>query len=188
MIVETERLIIRSFTEDDADFVLDLLNQPSFLEHIGDKGVRTIEDARAYLRSGPLESYTRNGFGLYLVALKESGTPVGMCGLVRRASLPDPDLGYAFLPAWWSKGFAIESARAVLAWARGSIGPGRILAITSPANGDSIRLLEKLGFRFEGMIRLPHEEADTSLFSYDADAAPVQPGPGQTRGAGQTAS
>src|SRR5215211_8957085 len=117
-VLETERLFLRQFTVDDAQFVLTLLNEPSFLRYIGDKKVRNIEDARQYVLNGPVASYERNGFGLYLVELKDSHTPIGMCGLIKREELPDPDIGFAFLPEFCNKGFAFEAATAVLHDAR----------------------------------------------------------------------
>ena len=117
-VLETERLSLRQFTVDDAQFILTLLNEPSFLRYIGDKQVRNLEDARQYILNGPVASYERNGFGLYLVELKESYTPIGMCGFLKREELPDPDIGFAFLPEFWSKGFAFEAAAAVLEDAR----------------------------------------------------------------------
>lgn len=167
-ILQTERLILRQLSTGDADFILGLLNEPSFLRYIGNKGVRTIEDARRYILNGPVESYQRNGFGLYLVELKGSGIPIGISGLVKRESLEHPDIGFAFLPAYWSKGYAVEAARAVMAFARESLGINRILAITSPDNEASARLLGKIGLRFEQMIKLSEDEAEIKLFTSEA--------------------
>lgn len=149
MPLETPRLRLRRMTEDDAAFVLELLNQPSFLRYIGDKGVRTLDDARGYVRQGPAASYERHGFGLYVVELKGPGTPIGINGLLRRDYLDAPDIGFAFLPRAWSQGYARESAEAVLAEARERFCLRRVLAITSPDNEASIGLLGRLGFRFE---------------------------------------
>lgn len=143
--LETERLLLRPLTTDDAPFILTLLNEPSFLRFIGDKKVRTLEDAQQYLLNGPIASYNQYGFGLLLVELKESQTPIGMCGLLKREELPDPDIGFAFLPDYWNKGFGFEAATAVLKDAQ----LDRTLAIVNHDNDASIRLLEKLGFRFE---------------------------------------
>ncbi len=165
-VLTTERLILRHFDHGDAEFVLALLNEPSFLQNIGDKGVRTLADARGYLTSGPMASYQRFGFGLYLVALRESGTPIGMCGLLKRDWLDDPDIGFAFLPAFWSKGYAVESASAVRAYGHNQLGLKRIVAIVSPGNKDSFRVLERIGFRSEGTIH----QADEELAFFAADA------------------
>lgn len=145
----TDRLELREFDAGDAAFILRLLNEPSFLRHIGDRQVRTLDDARRYIETGPAASYARHGFGLYRVGLREAGTAIGMCGLLQRDTLPHPDLGFAFLPAYWSRGYARESAQAVLRDARVRLGLGRILAITSPDNDSSGRLLLRLGFRYE---------------------------------------
>ena len=150
--LETERLLLRPFTTDDAPFILTLLNEPSFLQYIGDKKVRNLDDARQYLSNGPIASYERNGFGLGLVELKETQTPIGMCGLLKRDELPDPDIGFAFLPDFWNKGFAFEAAAAVMKDARARLKLGRILAIVNPDNYPSMKLLERLGMKFERML------------------------------------
>jgi len=167
IVLETERLILRHLSIDDAEFILELLNEPSFLRYIGDKGVRTIDDACQYILNGPMESYERHGFGLYLVELKEGGLPIGISGLVKRPALTDADVGFAFLPAYWSKGYAVESASAVMAYGREVLGLTRILAITSPDNEMSARLLGKIGLRFERMVRLSEDESEVKLFSSD---------------------
>ena len=175
VVLETGRLVLRRLSMEDAPFLLELLNEPSFLRHIGDKGVRTEADARRYVETGPLASYERFGFGLLRVELRETGQPIGMCGLLKRDALPDADLGFAFLPRYWSKGYALESASAVLAHARGSLGLARVLAITSPDNEASIRLLEKLGFRFEGMVRVPEDGPEVRLFGRSTSHASAVP-------------
>ena len=161
---QTERLLVRRFTVDDAPFILTLLNEPSFLRYIGDKKVRTLEDARQYILHGPVASYERNGFGLCLVELKEAHTPIGMCGLLKREELPDPDIGFAFLPAFWNKGFAFEAAAAVLHEARERLGLEGILAITSLDNEASIKLLQRLGFKFDKVVRLSPDGEQVKLF------------------------
>ena len=166
--LETDRLILRRFNVDDAQFILTLLNEPSFLRYIGDKRVRNLEDARQYILNGPVASYERHGFGLFLVALKESQTPVGMCGLLKRDELPEPDIGFALLPAFWSKGFAFEAAIAVLQDARERLSVERVLAITSLDNDASIKLLERLGFRCERVINLLSSGEQVNLFKRDA--------------------
>ena len=166
-ILETERLVVRRLSSDDAEFILELLNQPSFLRYIGDKGVRTTEDAVRYIQTGPVASYERFGFGLYLVQLKGSGDPIGICGLLKRETLQDIDVGFAFLPRFWSKGYAVESAAAVLDHGRKVLGIGRIVAITAPENYGSIKVLEKIGLRFEGVIRLSEGEREIKFFVSD---------------------
>jgi RimJ/RimL family protein N-acetyltransferase len=148
-LLQTGRLVLRQLTDDDAPFILTLLNEPSFLRYIGDKNVRSLADARAYIRTGPAASYERHGFGLCLVELNDSHTAIGMCGLLKRDELPDPDIGFAFLPDFWSKGFAFEAATAVLRDARERLKLPRVLAIVNPDNEASIKLLQKLGLRFE---------------------------------------
>jgi [ribosomal protein S5]-alanine N-acetyltransferase len=147
--LETDRLRLRPFTTDDAPFILTLLNEPSFLRFIGDKNVRTLEDARQYLLNGPIASYNLHGFGILLVELRNSNTPIGMCGLIKREELPEPDIGFAFIPQYWGQGFAFEAATAVMNDARERLKLTNVLAIVNPDNDSSIKLLERLGLRFE---------------------------------------
>ncbi len=169
--LETERLRLRRLDHGDADFIVELLNEPSFLRFIGDKGVRTREDALRYLDTGPLASYQKHGFGLYGVALRESGELLGICGLIRRDTLPDVDVGFAFVPRAWSQGYAMEAARATLREGWEAFDLKRIVAITSPDNVASIRLLERLGFRYEGLIRLTPEAPEVKLFGCEVSPA-----------------
>jgi len=150
----------------DAAFILELLNEPSFLQYIGDKGVRTLEDACGYIANGPAASYERFGFGLYLVELKTDGTPIGMCGLLKRDTLPDVDLGYALSPKHWGKGYAVEAAQATLQHGKNDFGLIRIVAITTPDNQSSIKVLERIGFKFEAMIRLSEDSDEVTLFGF----------------------
>ena len=166
-VLETERLALRKLSNDDAEFILELLNEPSFIRNIGDKGVRTRNDAVQYIQNGPVASYERFGFGLYLVQLKGSGDPIGICGLLKRETLQDIDVGFAFLPRFWSKGYAVESAAAVMDHGRKVLGIGRIVAITAPENYGSIKVLEKIGLRFEGVIRLSEGEHEIKFFVSD---------------------
>jgi RimJ/RimL family protein N-acetyltransferase len=166
-VLETSRLALRHFRSDDADFIVRLLNEPSFIEFIGDKGVRTTEQANQYLLNGPMDSYNRFGYGLNMVELRETGEPIGMCGLVRRENLDDADIGYAFLEQYWSNGYARESAEAVLDHARNMLGLERIVAIVTPENHSSIRLLEKVGLRFERMIRKSGDDKELKFFVSD---------------------
>jgi RimJ/RimL family protein N-acetyltransferase len=163
-VLETNRLALRRLTTGDAEFIVALLNQPSFLRYIGDKQVRNTADAVRYLETGPIASYERFGFGLYLVALRATGVPIGMCGLLKREQLTDVDIGFAFLPEYWARGYAFEAAGAVMRYARDVLFLKRIVAITSPDNDASIRLLKKLGLEFEGMIKLSEEQPEVRLF------------------------
>jgi len=174
-VLETDRLTLQRLTPDDAPFIRELLNEPSFLRHIGDKGVRTTADAVRYIETGPMASYERLGFGLYRVELKESGVPIGMCGLLKRDWLADVDIGFAFLPRFWAKGYAFESAAAVLAHARRALGRERIVAIVSPDNVASIRLLGKLGFRFERLARPPEDGTEVRVFAWGGGARRRRP-------------
>src|SRR3989442_4003942 len=153
IVLETDRLVVRWLAAEDAEFIFDLLNQPSFLQFIGDKGVRTIDDARNYISTGPIASYERFGFGLYLTELKPTQAPIGICGLLKRETLDDVDIGFAFLPQYWKQGYAFESASAVMAYGRDVLGLDRIVAITSPANKASIKVVKKICFKFERMVR-----------------------------------
>lgn len=163
-ILETERLLLRHLSIEDADFILELLNEPSFIRNIGDRGVRTIDGANSYILNGPVASYAKNGFGLYLVKLKETDESIGMCGLIKRDTLEDVDIGYAFLPRFWSKGYAVESARAVKEYAKNAVGLNRVVAIVDPENEGSIRVLEKIGLQFEKMVKLSEDDIELKLF------------------------
>jgi RimJ/RimL family protein N-acetyltransferase len=157
-------LNLRELVSEDDEFILQLLNEPGFLRFIGDKGVRTLEDARGYIQQGPIDSYRRHGFGLYLTALRDFGIPIGICGLVKRDGLADVDIGFAFLSAHWSKGYAAESAAAVLADGRQRLGIKRIVAITAPDNHASMAVLVKIGMRLEGRIQLAQDGPELNLF------------------------
>lgn len=145
--------------------MLELMNEPSYIRFIGDRKIRTLEGARISITNGPIASYAKNGFGLYLVELKETGESIGICGLIKRDSLDDVDIGYAFLPKFWLKGYAIESAIAVKNYAHDVLGLKRLVGITDPENIGSIRVLEKIGMQFEKMIRLSEDDIDLKLFS-----------------------
>jgi [ribosomal protein S5]-alanine N-acetyltransferase len=162
-VIRTSRLDLRELDFGDAEFILELLNEAAFIRFIGDKGVRTLSEARGYIQQGPRDSYARNGFGLYAACLRD-GTPVGICGLVKRDGLNDPDVGFAFLSRYWSLGYAVESAAAVLAHARETLSIGRVVAITSPDNRSSIAVLEKIGLKFERMICLVDHSSELKLF------------------------
>jgi len=145
----TERLLVRELSVSDASFILELVNSPSWLKFIGDRGVKNLDDAKSYLKKGPLKSYDDHGFGLYWVGLRESNTPIGMCGVIKRVDFESPDIGFAFLPKYEGKGFGYESASAILDYCKTEFHLKRILGITLEANTASVRLLEKLGLTFE---------------------------------------
>jgi len=174
-VLETERLILSRLTCDDAEFILRLLNEPSFIRYIGDKNVRTLDEARNYVLTGPIASYECNGFGLYKVELREKRTPIGISGLVKRDTLPDVDIGFAFLPEYWSQGYAYESAAAVMKYAHEVLGLERVLAITSPDNEASAKLLGKIGLKFERMIRLSDDTPEIKLFTSAASNQELEP-------------
>lgn len=163
-ISETERLIIRQFNLDDTEFIIHLLNDESFIRYIADKNVRTRTDAIRYLTCVPLLSYQKFGFGLNMVTLKNSGTPIGICGLLKREELEHPDLGFAFLPDFRGKGYAMEAAKSVLETEMAHYSMNRVLAITLPENLNSNRLLEKLGFEYTRMIEI--YGAQNKLYQY----------------------
>jgi ribosomal-protein-alanine N-acetyltransferase len=165
-VIETGRLILRRLHEGDAPFIFELVNDPAWLRYIGDKGVRTLDDARNYIRNGPMAMYAQHGFGLYCVELRENAAPIGVCGLLKRNTLPDADIGFAFLPAFRAQGFARESAAATLDYARQTLSFERVVAIVSPDNQDSARLLEKIGFHLERAVQLT-EGDPVNLFAID---------------------
>lgn len=164
--IDTERLTLRHLDPDaDAEFVLRLLNEPSFLRHIGDRGVRTLDDARAYVANGPAASYARHGFGLYLVTRRADGAKVGICGLVKRDALEDVDVGFSLLPEHWSQGYALEAARAVAEHARRDCGLARLAGVVNPDNAASIRVLERLGMTLERTVRLADDAPEILLYA-----------------------
>lgn len=164
-VLETDRLVLRKLSAEHSGFILVLLNDPSWLRFIGDRGVRTLEDARNYILDGPVDSYERVGFGMYLTELKASGERIGICGLVKREALDDVDIGYALLPQFRGKGLAFEAASAVMTYGREVLGLGRVVAVTAPDNEASIRVLEKLGMRYERKVRLSAGGEEIDLFA-----------------------
>ena len=164
-IIETERTILREVTETDAAFILDLLNQPSFIKYIGDRNVRSVKQAREYIESRFTGSYKQFGFGMWAIELKENKTPIGICGFVRRETLPDADIGFALLPQFERRGYAFETAAATMRYGREELNFKRTLAITSQNNEASVRLLEKLDFKFERFIKISDDAEEVKLFS-----------------------
>jgi RimJ/RimL family protein N-acetyltransferase len=165
IICESDRLILRHLdATNDAAFILKLLNEPSFIQNIADRGVRTLEDASRYITTGPRAMYAAHGIGLLRTELKDTHEPVGICGLIKRDWLPDPDVGFAFLPQYWSHGYAFESAAAVIRWGREHQGITRICAITSPTNRGSQKVLGKLGLSYAKTIHSP-EGQESHLFT-----------------------
>jgi RimJ/RimL family protein N-acetyltransferase len=171
IVLQTARLVLRHLEPADASFILELVNDPDWLRYIGDKGVRNPDDARAYIENGPMAMYARHGHGLYCVELKSDATPIGMCGLIRRETLPDVDIGFAFLPRYRGRGFAREAAQATLDHGRDALGLRRVVAITSPDNQASGRLLEAIGLSFERLHPLPGEERPVRYYGWTAAAA-----------------
>lgn len=159
--IETARLILRPVTLADAPFILRLVTQASWLQFIGDKGVHDVASAERYLLEGPMAMQAQYGFALQLVALRDGDTPIGLCGLIKRDSLPDPDLGFALLDEHAGRGYAFEAASAIMDFAKGTLGLTRVLAIATPDNERSAALLGKLGFRAEG----PIEDGALTLFA-----------------------
>jgi RimJ/RimL family protein N-acetyltransferase len=162
-VIETDRLILRWLSVDDAEFLLELMNDPSWLQFIGNKSVKTIEDARGSILNKHVEMYQRLGFGLYLTELKD-GAPIGICGLIKRDALEDVDLGFALLPKFRGKGYAYEAASAAMEYGKNALGLNRLVAITTQDNDASIKLLEKLGFQFEKMVKLSEDAQELMLF------------------------
>ena len=165
-VLETDRLILRRLTVEDAPFILALLNDPAWIKYIGDRGVRTIDDARANIFNVHIATYERLGFGFYLTERKSDGTPIGLCGLIHREGLEDVDIGFALLPDFRAGGYASEAALAVMAYANNNLKLTRIVGITSHDNVSSIKLLEKIGLKFERMVTLPKIENEVMLFAW----------------------
>ncbi len=165
-VLRTQRLSLRRFELDDAPFMFELVNQRSFKEFIGDKGVATLADARSYIEDGPLAAYGERGYGPYMVEDSGNGVPVGMCGLFKRENLEHPDLGFAFLERYFKRGFALESSLGVMQYADEVLGLPVLTAIVDPGNARSIALIEKLGFGFDGMYPVPEEQKELRYYTY----------------------
>jgi len=165
IVCETARLRLRHLLDSDAPFILELLNEPDFIRNIGDREVRTLEDARRYIQHGPMVSYSQHGFGLFLVELRDSGKPVGICGLLKRDYLQDVDVGFALRESYRGQGYAFEAAQAAMRHGQEDLGISRIVAITSPDNRASMKVLRKLGLEFERNLRIPDQSRDTRLFT-----------------------
>lgn len=172
-VADTDRLSLRHLALTDAEFILELVNDPDWLHYIGDRGIHTEDAARDYITHGPRAMYAQFGFGLYRVELREGGIPIGLCGLVKRDWLDDVDIGFALLPAYRGQGYAHEAAASTLNHGRNALGLTRIAAIVSPDNADSIRLLERLGLRFERMVTPPSATAAICLYATVTDAEPA---------------
>jgi RimJ/RimL family protein N-acetyltransferase len=165
-ILETKRLILREVSADDAEFMLDLLNQPSFIKYIGDRNVRTVDESKEFIETRYVTSYRDNSFGLYAVELKDSGTVIGICGFVKRDTLPEPDIGFAFLPQFCGQGFAVEAAAGSMKYGEETLGFTKVLAITTQDNESSGKLLLKIGFKFVESVKMPHDDEELKLFSW----------------------
>jgi ribosomal-protein-alanine N-acetyltransferase len=167
LILETERLSISEFTFDDTDFIIQLLNSPGWIKFIGDRHVKTKEDAKLYLQAGPMKSYAQNGFGLYRIDLKSENRSIGMCGFLKRDTLEFPDIGFAFLQDYEGKGYALEASAAIVVYERQRLSISTLLAITIPDNVKSIRLLKALGFEYDRNITMPGDEKMLHLYRSD---------------------
>ena len=163
-IVETERLILQKLTLEDADFIYELVNDPDWIKYIGDRNVRNLDDARKYISDRIIKSYEQFGFGLYLVKEKETGLSTGLCGLLKRDYLNNPDIGFALLPQFRGKGYIFESASAVIEYGKKNFGIKKLSAITQTDNLSSIKALNNLGFKFSKNIKPPDEEEEINLF------------------------
>jgi [ribosomal protein S5]-alanine N-acetyltransferase len=164
IVAETTRLRLRYIADGDAAFIVELLNDPDFLRNVGDRGVRDQSDARRYIISGPVASYQRFGFGLYLIELRGSAEAIGLCGLLHRDTHPDVEIGFALLPRFRGRGYALEAARATLHLATVTFALQRLVALTAPDNDSSMRVLEALGFRFERLVRFAEDQGESRLF------------------------
>jgi RimJ/RimL family protein N-acetyltransferase len=164
VVLDTPRLSLRHLVPEDSAFLVELMNEAPYIANIGDRGVRTVADATRYIEEKYVASYVRHGFGLYLVELLEGSAPVGICGLVKRESLDRPDLGFAYLLRFWSRGYATEAAGATLRHARESLMLPYVYGLVSPKNTRSIRLLEHLGFSYVRPLELAGQQSESHLY------------------------
>ena len=165
MIVETKRLLLRKINVEDAAFVLRLVNEPSFLSNIGDKGLKNLPDAERFISEGYWTNQEHPGYGMFLVALKDGGEPIGGCGLLYRKVLDVTDIGFAFLPEYWNRGFAYEAAEAMMKYGYSVLGVKKIVGLTSEDNFGSINLLKKLGMDFKKIVKMSDDDPGTVLYS-----------------------
>ena len=163
-ILETDRLRLRELTLSDTLFIVALVNSPGWLKFIGDRNIKTIDQAKTYLENGPIKSYHDNGFGLWLAETKDTNTPIGMCGVLKRETLDHPDLGFAFLPEFIGKGYGFEAATASVVFAKDVLNLQTLCAITVPHNQNSIKLLEKVGMKFSKRICFPGNSEELLLY------------------------
>ena len=164
-LITTDRLLINRITIDDAGFILELMNDKDWIKNIGDKGVRTIEDAQAYIQNRFLKTYIESNYGFYTMNLKNTLQIIGIVGLVDRKGIDNIDIGYGILPEFRGKGYAFEAAKAIYDYGYQELNLEKIVAIVNPDNLPSIKLLSKLGLEFEKMVRLPDEEIEILLYS-----------------------
>lgn len=164
-LITTDRLLIRKFNLDDAGFIFILLNSETWIKYIGNRNIKNLEDAKNYIVNSPLYFYQKFGFGPYLVALKDTYEPVGMCSLIKRDTLEEVDLGFAYLDPFIGKGFAYEASKAIIEFSKNTLALKKLVAITLPDNTPSIKLLEKLGFHYQNRIQFPNEKEELMLFS-----------------------
>ena len=176
-VLQTEKLELRWFDSGDAAFILQLLNEPSWLQHIGDRQVRTLEQAQDWLQTRLVSGYWRQGMGFWAVCLRGQHEPAGLCGLIQRDTLPDVDVGYAFLPAYWGQGYACEAAQACLDYGQRVLGLRRILAITGPVNTASQGVLRRLGMQLEQRCTLPGESRETLVYAWQPEPGTSTNGP-----------
>jgi len=171
LVLETPRLSLRHLSPEDAGFLLELMNEPPYIANIGDRGVRSVADAARYIEEKYTASYVRHGFGLYLVEALEGRAPIGICGLVKREVFGHPDLGFAYLNRFWSKGYATEAAAATLNYARESLRLPSVYGLVSPKNTRSIRLLEKVGLRYLRSLVLAGQVSESHLYGIEFNAS-----------------
>jgi RimJ/RimL family protein N-acetyltransferase len=171
LVLSTERLNLRTVEAGDAPFYLELVNDPSWIANIGDRGIRTLDGARTAIEEGPMAMQARLGYSLYVVERRSDGAAMGLCGLIKRDILPDTDIGYAISPAYWGHGYAYEAAAAVVQHARGALGLPRLLAITSPGNLASNALLRKLGLSLVEQVKLEGWDEDSNLYRLEFAAS-----------------
>ena len=164
-IIQTQRLYLREATTADAPFIYELLNSPKWLQFIGDRGIKNMADATAYIENSLIKSYREHGFGLYVMVVKETGMPIGICGLINRPTLPDIDIGFALLPDYEGLGYGFEAAKATLEYAKNQLGLTTILGITLPENTASSKLLEKIGLKLQKRGKIEGDEEELLIYS-----------------------
>ncbi|CAV26369.1 GNAT family N-acetyltransferase [Vibrio atlanticus] len=162
--VETARLRLRMITPQDAAFIQRLYSSEDFLRYVGDKEITDAGKAVEYIENNILKMHQEKDVCLLVVEIKDSSTPIGVCGLIKRDTLESHDIGYGFVPEVYGQGFGLEAAQVIIEQAKHNADIDHLVAITTSDNIRSIALLTKLGFVFERVEEAINESVNLNLY------------------------